>query len=97
MEKIEKRTEISMEYGLLGEKFDLFNKITQNQDERRERNQWNISNFKITEQRQYNCGGQTLNYYNVTNKISNVEHEIIYISPAKLEDNLKMYDWGERL
>lgn len=95
MEKIEKRTEISMEYGLLGEKFDLFSKIARNQDDRWDRNQWNVKDFEITEQRQYNCGGQILIYCNITNKISNVEHEVIYISPAELKDNLKMYDWGE--
>ena len=48
MEKIEKKTKISMEYGLLGEKFDLFNRIAQNQDERWEKNQWDISDFGFT-------------------------------------------------
>ena len=96
MEKIENRTEISMEYDLLGEKFDLFDEITRNYDDRWERNQWNVKDFKITEHRRYNCSGQILIYCDVTNKISSVTYEDIWISPADLEDNLKMYDWGER-
>ena len=96
MEKIEKKTEISMEYGLLGEKFDLFNEIARNQDDRWEKNQWDVKDFVIKEHQRYICNEQTLIYCNVTNKISNVIHNDIWINMAELRENLKMYDWGER-
>lgn len=95
MEKVENRTVNYSEFGLLSEKMDLFNIIAHNRDERWLRNQWNKSDFKITESRRLNFGKKSLVYYDIKNKITNVTINIL-ISPTDLEDYLKTCDWGER-
>ncbi len=95
MEKIENRTVNYTEFGLLSQKLDLFDIISHNLDERWLRNQWNKSDFRITESRRLNFGKDILVYYDITNKIANVTINIL-INPSDLEDYLKMYDWGER-